>query len=636
MISLFRKFARSPFAMPLIALVGLGLLITGGVQTDILSTLRAPKVVSAGDRGLSPTEFRAEMDRRLEQIRNEQQRAITYEELLAQAPLAAILKVRADELGFFAWTWKAGIRPGNELVLRQIRAFPVFFDPVTNQFSEALYTSKLAEQKMTPALLERELRNDYARAHYGSALVSGLRMPRVYGAMYANMNQQTRDGRWFTLTQAMAGVAPAPTDAQLRSFMSENAARLRRPELRSGTLIIFRNPADQNVEISEEQIRARYEFRKDTLSVPERRSFTTLTAPTRAAADSIAAALRAGQSPAAVGEANDLQPANYAEAPRSAIGDPAVAAAVFGLGVDQVSDPVQARVGFVVAKVTAIQPGQEMSLDQAREQIVEELRGQEVRGAISRRVEAFETARREGKSLDDAVRQVGAQTAPIPAVSREGRNRDGQQTRVPAPVLEAMWKLAEGRASEPAALGGGDYFVVRVDDVTPAAMPALDEVRDVITQAWTQRENFRLMSTRADALTARLRAGEDIAAVAASVGATVTTGSGVKQDQETAARLGQGVMTGLFNGRAGAVFSQPQSNDSLAIGRVDKVTAPTAAVVAEEAQQWRARLGAASGDPLFAASVTAAAERMKATYDEDLARQALGVQETPATAPTGQ
>lgn len=636
MISIFRKFARSPFAMPLIVLVGIGLLITGGIQTDILSTLRAPKVVSAGDRSLSPAEFRAEMDRRLEQIQAEQQRAITYEELLAQAPLAAILKGRADELGFFAWTWKAGIRPGNELVLRQIRAFPVFFDPVTNQFSEALYTSKLAEQKMTPALLERELRNDYARAHYGSALVAGLRMPRVYGAMYANMNQQTRDGRWFNLTQAMAGVAPAPTDAQLRSFMSENAARLRRPELRSGTLIIFRNPADQNVEISEEQIRARYEFRKDTLSVPERRSFTTLTAPTRAAAERIADALRAGQSPAAVGEANDLQPANYAEAPRSAIGDPAVAAAVFGMGVDQVSDPVQARVGFVVAKVTAIQPGQEMTLDQARDQIVEELRGQEVRGAISRRVEAFETARREGKSLEDAVRQVGAQTAPIPAVSREGRNREGQQTRVPAPVLEAMWKLAEGRASEPAALGGGDYFVVRVDDVTPAAMPGLDEVRDLVTQAWTQRENFRLMSTRADALTARLRAGEDIAAVAASVGATVTTGSGVKQDQESATRLGQGVMGGLFNGRAGAVFSQPQSNDSLVIGRVDKVTAPTAAVVAEEAQQWRARLGAASGDPLFAASVTAAAERMKATYDEDLARQALGVEATPATPPTGQ
>ena len=629
MISIFRKFARSPFAIGLLVLTALGLLITGGVQTDILSTLQAPKVVSAGDRSLSPTEFRAEMDRRLQQLQAEQQRAITYEELLAQAPLAAILKGRAEELGFFAWTWKAGIRPGNELVLRQIRAFPAFFDPLTNRFSENLYTSKLAEMKMTPALLEGELRNDYARAHYGSALVSGLRIPRVYGAMYANMNQQSRDGRWFVLTQAMAGTAPRPTDAQLQSFMSENAERLRRPELRSGTLVIFRNPADQNIEITEEQIQARYEFRKDTLSTPERRSFSTLTAPTRAAAEQIASALRAGQSPAAVGEANDLQPANYAEAPRSAIADPAVAAGVFGLNVDQVSDPIQARVGFVVAKVTAIQPGEETSLDEARAQVIEELRGQEVRGAIARRVEAFEAARQEGKSLEDAVRQVGAQTAPVPPVSRDGRNSDGQQTRVPAPILEAMWKLNEGRANEPTALGEGDYFVVRVDEVTPAAMPALDEVRDMVTQAWTQRENFRLLSARAAALPARRRAGEDIAAVAGSVGGTVTTGAGVKQDQETATRLGQGVMSGLFAGRAGAVFSQPQSNDSLVIGRVDKVTAPTAAVVAEEAQQWRARLGAASGDPLFAASVTAAAERMKATYNEDLARQALGVEATP-------
>ncbi len=630
MISVFRKFARSPFALPLIAAVGLGLLITGGIQTDVLSTLRAPKVVSAGDSGMSPTEFRAEMDRRLQQIQAEQQRAITYEELLARAPLAAILKGRAEEFGFFAWAWKAGIRPGNELVLRQIRAVPVFFDPLTNQFSQSLYVSKLAEQKMTPAMLERELRNDYARAHYGSALVAGLRMPRVYGALYANTTQQSRDGRWFTLTQAMAGTAPQPTDAQLRSFMSENSERLRRPELRTGTLVIFRNPADQNIAISDEQIRARYEFRKDALSTPERRSFVTLTAPTRAAAERIAQALRAGQSPAAVGQANDLQPANYAEAPRSAIGDPTVAAAVFSLNVDQVSDPIQARVGFVVARLDAIQPGAEMTFEQARPQIVEELRGQEMRGAISRRVEAYDAARRAGKSLEDAVREVGAQMAPIPAVSREGRNGDGQQTRVPAPVLEAMWRLTKGRANEPTALGEGDYFVVRVDEVTPAAMPALDEVRDMITQAWIQRENVRLMSTRADALAARLRAGEDIAAVAASVGATVNSATGVKQDQETLARLGQGVIGGLFTGRAGTVFSEPQSNDSLVIGRVDRITAPTAAVVAEEAQQWRARVGAASGDPLFAASVTAAAERMKARYDEDLARQALGVSETPA------
>lgn len=634
MISIFRKFARSPLAIALLVLTALGLLITGGIQTDILGTLQAPKVVSAGDRGLSPAEFRTEMDRRLEQLQTQQGRAITYEELLARAPLGALLKGRAEELAFYAWAWKTGIRPGNELVLRQIRSFPAFFDPVTNQFSEALYQGKLAESNMTPALLEQEIRNEYSRVHYSTALVAGLRMPRVYGALYANINQQTRDGRWFVLSQAMAGTAPAPTDAQLTTFMSQNAADLRTPELRSGTLVIFRNPADETIEITEEKIRARYEFRKDTLSVPERRTFTTLTAPTRAAAESIANALRGGQTPQAVGQANDLQPAAYSEAPRSAIADPAVAAAVFGLGVDEVSAPVQARVGFVVAKVTAIAPGREVTLEDARQEIVEELRGQEARGAISRRVEAFEAARREGKSLEEAVRQVGAQMAPIPAVTSDGRNSERQQTRVPVKILEAMWKLTEGRANEPTALGDGDYFVVRVDDIAPAAMPSLDAVRGVVTPAWINRENFRLLSARSDALTARLRAGEDIAAVAASVGATVTSAAGAKQDEATATRLGQGVMSGLFNGRAGQVFSQPQPDAGVVIGRIDRVSAPPAATVAEESQQWRARLGQASGDPLFAAAVAAAAERMKAKYDEELARQALGVEATPAAPAT--
>ncbi|HYC68789.1 peptidylprolyl isomerase [Brevundimonas sp.] len=629
MISIFRNFAKSKFAMGLLILTALGLLVTGGAQTDILGSLQAPKVVSAGDRSMSPQEFRAAMDRQLDQLQQQQGRSITYEELLAQADLNAILMGRAQELGFFAWAWKTGIRPGNELILRQIRAIPAFFDPVTNQFSETLYESKLAEVKMTPELLEQEARDQYTRAHYGSALMAGMQLPRIYGAVYANLNQQSRDGRWFVLTQQMAGTAPRPSDAQLAAFMNQNAARLRVPELRSGSLVIFSNPADQNIAISEEKIQARFEFRKNALSAPERRTFTTLTAPTRAAADRIANALRAGQTPAAVGQANNLQPADFVDTPRSAISDPAVAGAVFGLNVNEVSAPVQARIGFVVAKVTAVAPGQDVTLADVRDQIVDELRGQEARGAIARRVEAYDAARRDGKSVDEAVRLVGARMVPIPAVTREGRNRDGQQLNVPAPVLEGMWKLSKGRASEPTGLGEGEYFVVRVDDVVPAALPALNAVRERVTAEWIARENVRLLSSKSDALTARLRAGEDIAAVAASVGATVTSRAGLKQDEETLAQVGEAVISGLFNTARGQPFDQPTEN-GIVIGRVDRIIAPTPAVIADEAQQWRARLGPATGDPLFAAAVAAAAERMKATHDEALARQALGVEATPA------
>lgn len=634
MISLFRNFAKSKWAIGLLVLTALGLLVTGGSQGDVLGALQPPKVISAGDRSMSPLEFRTEMDRQLEQIQTQQGRAVTYEELLAEANLGAILKSRAQELGFFAWAWKAGVRPGNELVLRQIRAIPAFFDPVTNQFSQDLYQARLAEAKMTPALVEQGARDEYSRIHFGTAMVAGVRMPRIYGAVYANQTQQTRDGRWFILTQQMAGTAPQPTDAQLNAFMSQNASDLRNPEFRSGSLVVFSNPADQNIAISEEKIRARFEFRKDALSLPERRTFVTLTAPTRAAADRIAAALRAGQAPAAVGQANDLQPADYNETPRSAISDPAVAAAVFGLAVDEVSAPIEARVGFVVARVTGITTGREVTLADVRDQVIEELKGQEARGAISRRVTAYEAARAEGKSLEAAVREVGAMIVPVPAVSREGRTPDRQQINVPAKVLESMWKLTKGRASEPTGLGEGQFFVVQVNDIIPAAMPSLDEVRAPVTRAWIARENVRLLSARSDALMARLRAGEDIAAVAASVGASVTSRTGIKQDEDTVAQLGQGVVGGLFSAEKNQPFSQPQSEDSIAIGRVDRIAAPVAALVAGEAQQWRARLGAATGDPLYNAAVVAAAERVKATYNEELAREALGVT-APVTPPAG-
>ena len=236
------------------------------------------------------------------------------------------------------------------------------------------------------------------------------------------------------------------------------------------------------------------------------------------------------------------------------------------------------------------------------------------------------------------MRQVGAQVVPIPAVTRDGRTREGQQLNVPENVRDALWKLNEGRASEVTSAGQGQYFVVRLDDVIPAAMPALEDVRDRVAQDWVARENVRLLSARSDALVARLRAGEDIAAVAASVGATVNSRAGVRQNEETAAALGQGVMGGLFSAERGQPFAQPQSADSIAIGRVDRIAAPTPAVAGDEAQQWRTRLAGATADPLFAAAVAAAAERMDATYDEELARQALGVTAPPSAPaqPAGQ
>lgn len=630
MLTAFRAFAKSKWAVGLLIVMALALVVGGGSQMDVLANLGPKHVVSAGDRSMSPVEFRGELDRIREQAQQQAGRALTFEELVADGGLRQYLEQKAEQLGFVNWAWKAGVRPGKELILRQIRQAPGFFDSVTGQFSEEQYQSALAENNATPEMFEAQLRDQYSTQHYGAALGAGLRLPRIYGAILASQALETRDGRWFTVTQAMAGTAPAPTDAQLTAFMNQNAAQLRLPESRTASVVLFDDGAAPAAELTEARIEERFNFRRDALSLPEKRTFVTLTAPNRAAADRIAAAMRAGQSPAEVARANGIQPAEYADTPRSALGDPAIAAAVFGLTENQVSAPIQAGVGFVVARVTSIQPGRAATLADVREQVIQELRAEDARAAVYRRVEAYEKARSEGKTLDVAVREVGARIIQIPAIRQDGKLRNGQDINPPLPpqLVQTMWTLGQGAESEVVDMGQGQYFVVRVDAVTPAALPPLEGIRAPLAQQWTLRENARLLGVRANALAARVRGGEDLATVAASVGAAIQTGTDL--NRQSAEQYGQGVIMGVFGAGRGEPFSQQNAADSFVIGRTDGITLATPVLAAPMAEQFRQRMAGDSVTAVGQAAIKAAAERSKARYDEAVARAALGL---PAEAP---
>jgi peptidyl-prolyl cis-trans isomerase D len=630
MLTAIRAFAKSKWAIGLLVLMALALVVTGGSQVDVLANLGPKHVVTAGDRNLTPVEFRGEMDRFRDQAQQQAGRALTFEELIEGGGLRQYLEQKSQQLGFMNWAWNAGIRPGKELILRQIRQAPGFFDSVTGRFSQEQYQAALAENSATPEMFEAQLRDQYVIQHYASALSAGVRLPRVYGAVLAGQALETRDGRWFTVTQAMAGTASAPTDAQLTAFMNENAAQLRMPESRTASVVLFDDGAAPTTAPTEARIEERFNFRRDALSAPERRTFVTLTAPSRAAADRIAAALRAGQSPADVARANGIQPAEYNDTPRSALGDPAVAAAVFGLAANEVSAPIEAGVGFVVARVSSIQPGRAADLADVREQVIQELRAEDARATVFRRVEAYEKARQEGKTLDVAVREVGARIIQIPAIRQDGKLRNGQEITPPLPpqLVQTMWTLGQGAESEVVDMGQGQYFAVRIDEIMPAALPPLDGIRAPLAQQWTLQENSRLLRTRANALAARLRGGEDLAAVAASVGATVQTATGV--NRQSAEQYGQGVIAGLFSSGRGEPFSQQNAADSFVIGRTDGITVATPVLAAPMAEQYRQRMAEDHVTAVGEAALAAAAARSKVRYDEAVARTALGL---PAQAP---
>lgn len=626
MISHFRNFAKSPWALAIVGLVAISFVVVG-TQADIFASLGPRHVIKAGDRSLDQAQFRSDFDRVRENYQEQSGQPVTVEDLVGANVHVQYLESQTQRLAFLDWSWRVGIRPGKELILKQIRQAPAFFNQITGQFDEEAYRTVLAAENLTPAMLEQDFRDQYAQNHYAAALFAGARVPRIYGAVIANSALERRDGRWFTVTQEMAGTAPAPTDAQLTAFMGENEAQLRRPETRVASIVLFDNAPGQVPEISESAIQERFEFRKDSLSIPERRTFAVYPAASAEAARRIASALRAGENPG-------VEPTPYAETPRSAVPDPAVAAAVFGLSGAGVSDPVQTRVGFAVVQVTAIQPGEPATLEGVREAIVGELRAEAERGAEFERVERYEAARNAGKTLEQAVEEVGARIITLPAFTEQGFRADGTQINAPPQIFQTAWRLPEGGVSDVVDAGQGQYFVLRLDEIRPAAMPPLDEVRDVLVREWTARENSRLLRAKAEELAARVRAGEDIAEVARSAGATLMSRDGILQDQETAEAIGPGVLQGLFGQAEGQVFVQPASQTAFAVGVVDDVRASDAAMVAPIAERVRPRITQDVTSGMGDSAIRWVQARSGSSYDVTAARQALGLPEE-APAPAG-
>lgn len=628
MISMFRNFAKSKWAVGLLAVLALSLLITGGSQVDIFGALGPRHVISAGDRSQDQADFRRAFERVRANIQQQSGRPVSFQDLVDEGVHLQYLQTQTQRLGFLAWAHDVGVRPGKELVLKQIRALPGFFNQVTGQFDPDRYNQILAEQGVTSVEIEQDFRDQATIQHIGAGLFAGARVPRIYGALVAGQALESRDGRWFLVTQAMAGSVGAPTDEQLTAFLEENAAQLRRPEFRMASLVLF-NPDRAAVDalpVGEAEIAERFEFQREALSEPERRTFTALTAPSQEVAARVRAALEAGQDPAAVGRANNIQPAVYDAQPRSAIGDRAVAEAAFGLTPGQVSPVIQGGVGFTVIKLTAVTPGRAATLEGSRAQIAAELRAQAARAQTFERVEAYERARNEGKTLADAAREVGARIIQLPPVTADGQLPDGQPMNAPPQVLSAINTLSKGGESDVIDAGQGQYFAVRLDDVRPAALPTLAEVREPLARQWTLRENAKRITAKAEELAGRVRAGEDIAAVAASAGAPLVARTGVRRDQEAVAQLGQGVLQGLFGQGRGQVFSQANGADSFVVGRVDQIRAPAAAEAAGLAEQARPRITQDLFDGLVQVAIGSAAAKVKASSDPARALEALGVQ----------
>ncbi|MFL5298241.1 MAG: SurA N-terminal domain-containing protein [Phenylobacterium sp.] len=637
MLSAIRAFAKSWVAALLFGLLIVSFVIFGIGNRDTFRGRMTNAVIIAGDRQVTPNQFKRAFDgfkARLEQQAGQQ---ITPEIAAANGLDQQVLQGMAANEAFSAYLTKIGLRPADQLIAAQIQKIPAFFDQVSGRFDKKAYLQRIASVDMSPTMFEAQMRDEITQSHAGSGIVAGLRAPRAYAALAALYATESRDIGYFVIEPTSVPQPPAPTDAQLTQFMQENAQRLMRPEFRVLTVVRF-SPSQVAgaLPVDEAEVKKRFDFKKDTLSTPETRTVVQVPAKDAAAATQIGQRLAKGEDPAAVAKAFGVEAITYDGKPQTAIPDRKIAAAAFTTPTGQVV-AVKGDLGLAVIKVLSVTPGKAVTLDQVRPAIEAEIRKDAATEKVYALTQVYDDAHQGGASLAQAAQKAGVPAVTIGPLTKEGL--DQQHQPVPGlsqKLVETAWSLPAGGESEVEEVGNGDYFAVRVEKVIPAAMPALAEVRPMLADAWTKREIANRMQARTDELAARVRKGESLDAVAASVGQAASHVPGIdKQNAKQNQTLSQDMLGKIFTSKPGDAFTAQFSRFAFVVGKLEAVHTADPTTLARLVEQIRPQMSSGYFREVGEAAQLAARQKVKVTIDANKAREAIGLEPIDPKAAAG-
>lgn len=628
MLSAIRAFAKSWVATVLFGLLIVSFVIFGIGNKNTFQGRLSNAVITAGDRQVSPAEFKREFDGYKSQVEQQVGQQITPEVAAANGLDRQVLQGVAVRESFSALLDKIGVRPADKLIVQQIQKIPAFFDQVSGRFDPKAYRERLAQNSLTVQAFESRMRDEIAQAHAGAGIVAGLRAPVAYATLAAIYGLESRDLGYFVIEPSSVPQPAAPTDAQLTQFMEENRARLTRPEFRTLTVVRFSPQAvGASIPVDEAEVKKRFDFRKDTLSTPETRTVIQIPAKTPAGVLQIQQALAQGGDPAAIAKSQGVEAITYDNKPQSAIPDKKIAAAAFSTPAGQIAT-VKGDLGVAVIKVVSVTPGKPVTLDQVRPAIEAEIRKDAAAEKVYQLTQTYDDAHQGGASVAQAAQKAGVPAVTLGPLTRDGRDQQGQPVQgLSQKLVETAWALPAGGESEVEDAGNGEYFAVRVEKVIPPSMPPLAEVRDKLAQAWTQREVANRMQARADELAARVRKGESLDAVASSAGSAASHVPGIdKQNARQNTTLSQDMLGKTFTSKPGDVFTAQFSRFAFVVGKLEGVHAGDPTAVAQMAQQIRPQMSTAYFREIGEAAHLAARQKIKVTINANKAREAIGLE----------
>ncbi len=634
---MLEKLRRGATKVLVFALFGLLILsfAVWGIGDVIRSANQGP-IAEVGDTDISAQEFTSALQQRRQMLTRQFGQPLTAEQSRAFGIDTAVLSELVNGAAITNHAQSLGLRLSDATIAEMIRNDPAFHGP-NETFDRAVFDERMRQAGFTEQRYFAERRSNELREQLTGAIASGVQAPDTLIDIVHRFREEARTVKLIRLDPDKAKPVGEPDEAALKALYEQQKRAFVVPERRKvAVLIVSPEALKERAKVTDAEVRTTWEQSRAAWDIPERRRIQQIFYKTKLEAEGEKKAIEAGKGfLLAALEANGAQGRlDQGLIARREISDPNFAKAAFELSADKISDPVQVRGGWLLLRVSEIEPARTRTFEEVKDDVRRNLEDNKLRDIVNKLHDEIEDKR----GATDAPEKLKAISAELnltlleaPSVDVKGLGPDGKAAFSHPDAERFLASAFEGDATTPReviTLSEGGEAWVEVVEVKPAVTKPFEEVKAEVETLWRARETRAELTKTAQALADRVKAGESLETIATEQAYEIKVTAPFKRTkppEELSAAAARSAFTLPLGGAGTAASTDDKTRVVFVVSEIKPAEAPTK----EQADALRNELGQELQRDSLQIYVSALRDRQGVQIHENVYKRAVGLDQTP-------
>jgi len=506
-----------------------------------------PTIAKIGDTKITQDQLRRAYDQRYRQLQQLLGENFRADQINPQRMRENVLQDMVQDALLRAEARNSGYRAGDAALRDYLTAVPAFQD--SGKFSPERYRQLLAQNGYTPDSFEAQQRDSLIVDQLRDSILGSAVVTADEAALATRLAKQERDFSYLQFDPAKYLPTVNITPEQVAARYEERKATLQAPERMKLAYVELSQGSIQKAEAPGADIlKTLYEAEKSRFTTPETRrashilvNFGADKDAARKKIESLSAKLKSGSDFAELAKSVSDDTGSKDKGGDLGIvkrGDgllpPKFEAALYAMNAaGEVSEPVETEFGWHIIKLTELVPAHTEAFEAPAVQkaLTDLYVNKDLQAKVQEKTQQLEQLAFENEStLEPVAKALGLSVQTTDWFTRAG----GAGIAATPAVIEAAFSrdvLTDGVNSKPIALDADRLVVIRKAEYEAPRQRELAEVEATLREALRNEEARKLADADAAKALADIKAGKSIDEVAASIGATVQKQDGVTRNK---------------------------------------------------------------------------------------------------------